>query len=350
MSSIIKNSFGKTQEGFEVTLFTLTNKNQTSIGILDYGGTVVFWKTPDKNGTLTDIVLGYDSIEAYEKQDKYLGALIGRHGNRIAKGRFTLNEKEYQLYCNDGNNHLHGGKKGFDKKMWKAEIEGESLKLSCISPDGEEGYPGTLSVVVCYTLTEDNCLKLDYTASTDVDTVCNLTNHTYFNLAGHSNGSIENQKMQLFADNYTLTDSESLPNGMIEKVESTPMDFRELIRIGEHINDDFEQLKFAGGYDHNWVINDYDGTLKKAAFACDETTGITLTAFTTLPGIQFYTGNYLEGAPIGKSNTTYHKRDGFCLESQYFPNALEHKNFLQPILKKGETFHSTTIYQTNILK
>lgn len=350
MASVTKSNFGKTKEAKEVTLFTLTNKNKAAIGILDYGGTVVFWKTPNKNGALTDIVLGYDCVEAYEKQDKYLGALIGRCGNRIAKGTFTLNEKQYRLYCNDGNNHLHGGKEGFDKKMWKAEIDGESLKLTYVSPDKEEGYPGTLCVTVCYTLTEDNCLKLDYTASTDADTVCNLTNHTYFNLAGHASGTIENQKMQLFANNYTIADSESLPNGIIKKVQSTPLDFTQLTTIGNRIDDDFEQLKFAGGYDHNWVIDHYDGTLQKAAFAYDETTGITLTTFTTLPGIQFYTGNYLDGAPMGKDNYTYYKRCGFCLESQHFPNALEHKNFLQPILKKEETFHATTIYQTGILK
>jgi len=350
MSLISKQTFGTTKDGYQIDLYTLTNKNSMQVMISTFGGTIVSIKTPDKNGNLIDVVLGYDKLESYEEQDKYIGALIGRHGNRIQKGHFILNGKEYQLYCNDGNNHLHGGKIGFDKKVWSAKETDQGLSLTYVSVNGEEGYPGTLTVEVLYSLMYDNTLSIDYKATCDEDTVCNLTNHAYFNLAGYDSGTILDQKIQMFANYYTDANKESLPTGKIVSVAGTPLDLRQPTRIGDHIDDSFEQLQFAGGYDHNWVINDYDGTLKKAAFAFDEGTGITLTASTNLPGMQFYSGNYLDGAPEGKNSSHIYKRCGFCLESQYFPNALEHANFEQPILKKGETWHALTTYQFGVNK
>jgi len=350
MNPISKQTFGTTKDGCQIDLYTLTNKNNMQVMISTFGGTIVSIKTPDKTGMLIDVALGYDKLENYETQDKYIGALIGRHGNRIQKGHFTLNGKKFQLYCNDGNNHLHGGKIGFDKKVWSAKEADQGLSLTYVSANGEEGYPGTLKVEVLYSLTDDNTLSIDYKAISDEDTVCNLTNHTYFNLAGYDSGTILKQKIQIFANCYTDADKESLPTGKIVSVAGTPLDLREPTRIGDHIDDSFEQLQFAGGYDHNWVIDAYDGTLKKAAFAFDDGTGITLTASTTLPGLQFYSGNYLDGAPEGKNNSHIYKRCGFCLESQYFPNALEHPKFEQPIIKKGETWHALTTYQFGLTK
>ncbi len=350
MSLVSKQTFGTTKDGSQIELYTLTNKNNMQVIISTFGGTIVSMKVPDKDGKFIDVVLGYDKLESYESQDKYIGALIGRHGNRIKKGHFTLNGKEYQLYCNDGNNHLHGGKIGFDKKVWSAKETDQGLALTYISANGEEGYPGTLTVEVLYSLTSDNTLYINYKAICDKDTVCNLTNHTYFNLAGYDSGTILNQKIQIFSNYYTDADKESLPTGKIVSVVGTPLDLRQPTIIGNHIDDSFEQLQFAGGYDHNWVINDYDGTLKKAAFASDDSTGITLTTSTTLPGIQFYSGNYLDGAPEGKNHSHIYKRCGFCLESQYFPNALEHPNFEQPIIKKDKLWHALTTYQFGLNK
>ena len=350
MSLIRKQTFGTTKEGRQVELYTLTNKNNMQVTISTYGGTILSIKVPNREGKFIDVVLGYDRLENYEVQDKYIGALIGRHGNRIKKGQFSLNGKTYQLACNDGNNHLHGGKIGFDKKIWSARENDQSLTLTYISPNGEEGYPGTLSVEVRYSLADNNTLSIDYKANADEDTVCNLTNHTYFNLAGYDSGTILNQKIQIFANYYTDADKESLPTGKICSVEGTPLDLRQPTTIGTHIDDAFEQLQFAGGYDHNWIIENYDGTLRKAAFALADSSGITLTASTTLPGLQFYSGNYLDGAPEGKNHSHINKRCGFCLETQYFPNALEHPNFEQPIIKKGETWHALTTYQFDIHK
>jgi len=366
MSRITKKDFGKTKDSEDVELYTIRNTKGTEVSICTFGGYVQAIRTLDKNGRFVDVALGYDDIAAYEKETQHIGALIGRHANRLAKGKVTIAGKEYQLYCNNGKNHLHGGKVGFDKKLWQAEATKSGLKLTYTSPDGEENYPGTLSVTVVYALSNDNELSIDYTATTDADTICNLTNHTYFNLGGYDSGSILDHTLQLFADRYTEADEEKLPNGKIRLVEGTPLDFRQPVRIGAHIEDDFDQLRFGGGYDHNWVINDvpldkeenlgsfgYDpscpvdyvnGGLKKAAFAFEDTTGITLTMYTTLPGVQFYSGNYLDGTPLGKNGTAFNKRCGFCLESQYFPNALEHPNFEQPLLKKGETYHSQTVY------
>lgn len=348
MIEVSKQTFGTTAQGVIVSLYTLTNKNKMSITISTFGGTLVSVEVPNKNRTLTDVVLGYDDLASYERQDKYIGVLIGRCSNRIAKGQFHLDKKDYQLYCNNGNNHLHGGKVGFDKKIWSAKVNNDQLILTYVSQDGEEGYPGTLTVNVTYRLSEDNTISIDYHAISDADTICNLTNHAYFNLSGYNSGTILDQKIQLFADSYTASDQESLPTGEIAAVENTPMDLRRPTRIGDHIDDDFKELQFAGGFDHNWVISNYDGSLKEAAWAFAEDTGITLTVSTTLPGIQFYSGNYLDDAPAGKKGSKIAKRYGFCLESQYFPNALKNPNFLQPVLKKDQVYHAVTTYQFGI--
>lgn len=342
---IEKEIWGVTSQGIEIECYTLTNQQQMQAKIITLGGNLISLKVPNHQGSLTDVVLGYDTVEQYEKQDKYIGALIGRCSNRIANANFTLNGKSYSLYNNNGKNHLHGGKVGFDKKIWQAQSTEDGLKLRYRSEDGEEGYPGTLAVEVTYVLQEDNTLRIDYKAVSDADTICNLTNHTYFNLSGYDSGSIENQRMQLFASHYTVADAESLPNGRIAAVAGTPLDFTRPVKIGAHIEDDFEALHFAGGFDHNWVIDGYDGTLRKTAQAYAEDTGIEMTMYTTLPGVQFYSGNYLNDTLVGKNGAKIDKRYGFCLESQYFPNALHNPNFKQPILKKGDVYHAQTAYQ-----
>ena len=345
---ISKENFGKLSNGVETNIYILRNIKGTEVKITNYGARVVSWTIADKNSNMVDVVLGYDDAATYEKDDKYMGAIAGRCANRIAGAKFTLNGKIYNLDKNDGNNHLHGGFNGFEKKIWSAEIVNNSLKLSCKSFNGECGYPGNFNATVIYSLTDDDELKISYEASTDEDTVCNLTNHTYFNLAGFDSGSILNQKIQIFADKYTWANAESLPDGRIMSVESTPMDLRKLINIGEHIDDDFDELKFGNGYDHNWCINNFDGTLKKAAHATSDETGISLTVFTTLPGIQFYAGNFLNGEPVGKNGVKNGRRSGFALEAQYYPNAINIPEFEQPILLKEKLWTAQTIYKLTV--
>ena len=367
MSRITVEDFGQLQDGRRAELYTIRNTKGTEVRICTYGGHVQSLRTRDCRGGIVDVVLGYADIGTYEKEDKYIGALIGRCGNRIARGHIRVAGRDYQLECNNGKNHLHGGTlTGFNKKLWQAEITHEGLKLSYTSPDGEGGYPGELKVTVWYALSNDNEFSIRYEAVSDADTICNLTNHTYFNLAGYARGPVLAQKIQLFADAWTEADEESLPNGRIVPVEGTPMDLREPTPIGAHIDDDFDQLRWAGGYDHNWVIRDVpcdyeampgsfgydpscpidyvDGGLKKMAYAESDVTGITLTAYTTQPGVQFYAGNYLDGQPLGKDGTAFGRRSGFCLEAQYFPNALEHPEFAQPLLKKGDIWRAQTVY------
>lgn len=350
MVKISKEFFGKTKTGSDVEKYTMQNENNMSVSILTYGGALQAISVPDKDGRPTDVLLGHDTLADYEKQPFFFGALIGRCANRIGRGSFTLNGKTFQLFCNDGKNHLHGGKEGFDKKIWTASIEDNAIKLTYISGDGEENYPGELTAVVTYTLTDDNAIKIHYQASSTEDTLCNLTNHAYFNLGGYDRGSIENQQIQIFADAYTEADEESLPNGKILPVDDTPMDLRKLTTIGQHIDDDFDQLRYAGGFDHNWVLQDNTPALHPAAFACDKGTGITLQTETTLPGIQFYSGNYLNSTVPGKNQSTIVRRGAFCLETQYFPNAVHHQNFVQPVLKKGDSQQSETVYRFGLLK
>lgn len=278
-----------------------------------------------------------------------MGALIGRYANRIGRSRFSLGGTEYPLRANDGKNHLHGGPLGFDKQVWTVEACAEgSLTLALASPDGQEGYPGNLQVRVTYTLTGD-ALTLDYQATCDRDTLCNLTNHAYFNLSGHQSGPVNGQYIRILADAYTPTDEASIPTGEISPVESTPMDLRKGERIGAHIDDPFPQLMLAGGYDHNWVLALAPRALALAAVAWSEETGIAMETLTTLPGIQFYSGNYLDDCPKGKGGVPYAKRWGFCLETQFFPNTPNRPKFPSAQLAKGEEYHQTTVYRFGLL-
>ena len=337
---IKKFDFGKTSDGQKVEVYELINSKGTTAKIITYGARLTNWIFND-----IDIVLGYDNIAAYEKDQAYMGAIVGRCANRIGGAKFELNGKIYNLDKNDGGkNHLHGGFNAFEKKIWSAKIVESGLKLTVESPDGECGYPGNFKATVIYNLTDDNELEINYSATTDADTLCNLTNHAYFNLDGFASGDVLNQKIQIFADSYTWANEESVPDGRILPVTNTPLDLRKLQTIGEHIDDDFDQLNFAKGYDQNFCIGKL-GELKKAAFAEGAKSGIKLEIFTTMPGLQFYAGNFLNGNPTGKGGTEILRRSGFALESQFYPNAINCPNFDQPILKAGECFQSKTIYK-----
>ena len=346
--AIEKKLFGTMPNGEEVYIYTIKNSNGMAAEICTYGGTIVSTKVPDKDGKFHDVILGYDTLDGYLKGNKFYGALIGRFGNRIQYGKFTLNGKEYQLAQNDGENHLHGGPKGFDKVVWTAKIiedEANNLELSYLSPDGEEGYPGNLTVKVNYVLTEENALEINYSATTDADTVVNLTNHAYFNLSGHSSGDVLKQKLMINADKFTVNDKYSIPTGEIKEVSGTPMDFRTLTPIGKNIDSDYEQVVFGKGFDHNWVLNTNGSDSIKAAQAIAEDTGIVMDVYTTTPGVQFYSGNFIDGAETGKENTVYQMRNGFCLETQFFPNSINCSNFASPILKAGEEYKHKTVYK-----
>lgn len=348
-TGITKTSFGKTTDGQSVDLYTLTNARGMKATITNYGGIVTSLTAPDRRGQFADVALGYNDLESYMRPPfPYFGAIIGRYGNRIAKGRFTLNGVEYKLAVNNGENHLHGGIKGFDKVVWTAtetrSAAGPALALTYVSKDGEEGYPGNLRVRVVYTLTNNNELKIDYTASTDKDTVTNLTHHSYFNLAGEGNGDILDHRVVLKASRFVPTDAGSIPTGEIRDVAGTPFDFHSPTAIGARINQDDEQLKFGNGYDHTWVINGRASTLRQAASVYEQTSGRVLEVWTTEPGVQFYTGNFLDGV-TGKSGKPYPRRSGFCLETQHYPDSPNRPNFPTTTLRKGATYRSTTIYR-----
>ena len=346
---ITKESFGKTAEGESVDLYTLTNRNGMEAKITNYGGIVTALTAPDRNNKYADIVLGFNDLDSYLKGHPYFGALIGRYGNRIAKGRFTLNGTEYKLAVNNGENHLHGGLKGFDKVVWTAKSIktklGPALLLTYLSKDMEEGYPGNLTVKVVYTLTNNNELRIDYTASSDKDTVTNLTHHSYFNLAGEGNGDILSHLLTLKATRFTPTDAGSIPTGELRNVQGTPFSFLKATAIGDRINQSDQQLQFGSGYDHNWVVNGAMGTLRQAASVYESTSGRVMDVWTTEPGIQFYTGNFLDGTLTGKSGKVYQKRTGFCLETQHYPDSPNQPKFPTTTLRKGATYRSTTIYR-----
>ena len=348
-AGITKTSFGKTDAGENIDLYTLRNTHGVEAKITNYGGIVVSLKVPDRTGKFDDVVLGFKDLADYLKPGPYFGALIGRYGNRIAKGRFTLNGVEYKLAVNNGENHLHGGIKGFDKVIWAGnELKmktGPALVLDYISNDGEEGYPGKLTVRVIYTLTNNNELKIDYSATTDKDTVINLTHHSYFNLAGEGNGDILNTRVTINADRFVPTDAGSIPLGELRKVSGTPFDFLTPHAIGERINQDDEQIKFGSGYDHTWVINGRPGVMRFAATAYEPTSGRVMQVWTTEPGMQFYTGNFLDGTLTGKAGKLYPRRSGFCFETQHYPDSPNHPSFPTTTLKKGTTYRSTTIYR-----
>ena len=353
--TITKAPFGKTTDGQSVDIYTLKNRRGMEARITNYGGIVVSLTAPDRDGKFADIVLGYNDLDTYRRPPfPYFGAIVGRYGNRIAKGRFTLNGVEYKLAVNNGENHLHGGIKGFDKVVWTARerktTAGPALVLNYLSKDGEEGYPGNLQTTVVYTLTNNNELKIEYTASTDKDTVTNLTHHSYFNLAGEGNGDILNHRIMLRADHFIPTDAGSIPTGEIRNVAGTPFDFRKANTIGARINNDDEQLKFGNGYDQTWVIDGPMGTLRQAAIVYEPTSGREMEVWTTEPGVQFYTGNFLDAAIIGKSGKPYPRRSGFCLETQHYPDSPNKPNFPTTTLRRGATYHSTTIYRFSARK
>ena len=342
-----KESFGKTADDRQVDLYTLTNKNGVEARIMTYGGILVSIKTPDRSGRLGDIVLGYDNLDGYLKNNSpYFGAIIGRYGNRIAKGAFSLNGRPYTLARNNGENHLHGGLKGFDKVVWKARearaSDGVGLSLSYASKDGEEGYPGNLSVTVAYTLTEKNELKIEYSATSDKDTVVNLTHHSYFNLAGE--GSILDHQLMINADRFTPVDEGLIPTGELRSVKATPMDFTQPTPIGARIEQREQQLGFGKGYDHNWVLNRTGPGLAPAARLYDPATGRVVEVSTTEPGLQFYSGNFLDGVR-GKGGRTHNMRSGLCLETQHFPDSPNKPGFPSTVLKRGGKYASTTVYK-----
>jgi aldose 1-epimerase len=347
--TIKKESFGKTSGGEQIELYSLTNKKGMEVSITNFGATVVTLKVPDRAGKATDIVLGYDTLDGYEKGTSYFGATVGRYGNRIAGGKFSIDGKTYMLPKNNGENTLHGGIVGFNKRVWKArEIaskEGESLEMTYLSVDGEEGFPGNLSAKVVFTLlAERNELKIDYTATTDKDTVLNLTNHSYFNLSGEGSGDILDHVMTLHSKQFTPVDKTLIPTGELKNVGGTPMDFNSATAIGKRINENDEQLVFGKGYDHNWVLARAGSGLSMAAEAYDPKSGRKLEVLTTEPGVQFYSSNFLDGAK-GKGNKPYPQRAAFCLETQHFPDSPNHANFPSTLLKPNAVFHSQTVFR-----
>ena len=343
--NISKNYFG-TLAGAEVYLYTLTNHRGLEVSIINYGGAIQSLKVPDRNGALGDIVLGFETLDEYAQNPRYFGALIGRHANRIALGKFSLNGVDYQLPQNNGANHLHGGFKGFDKRVWNArkEVRDDSavLHLSYSSEDGEENYPGNVNAAVAYGLFE-NELSIEYRATTDQDTIVNLTNHSYFNLRGE--GTILDHELTLNADSFTPVTKDLIPIGEIRSVSGTPMDFRNGPSIGSRIHDSYDQLGFTGGYDHNFVLNDWDGSLRSVASLYEPATGRLLEILTTQPGMQFYSGNFLDGSFVGKNGFVYERYTGLCLEPQHFPDAPNHPNFPSTVLRAGDEYKQTTVFR-----
>jgi len=345
--------FGHLKDGREAHLYILENKNGFRAEISDFGGTIVRLLVPDKAGKLADVSLGMESVEGYQKGVPYFGALIGRYGNRIAHGKFTLDGQEYSLPLNDHPGNvpcsLHGGPEGFDKRLWQAKPGSHhghpSLTLTYVSKDGEAGYPGNLTAEVTYTLTDKNELRLDYKATTDKATPVNLTNHTYFNLHGAGEGTILDHQLVLRASQTTPVDAGLIPTGKLAPVAGTPFDFTSAHAIGERVGAEDEQLKFGGGYDHNWVLDNQTGKLELAGSLYDPQTGRFMEILTTEPGIQFYCGNFLDGTIAGKDGKKYQFRSGLCLETQHYPDSPNHSNFPSTILKPGSTLHSTTIYR-----
>ncbi len=349
---ILKELFGEF-EGVKVDVYTLKNANHVEVKITNYGGIVTSIRLPDKNGKFDDIVLGYDDLQEYVDNNPYFGCIVGRYGNRIGNAKFTLNGEEIILAKNDGENNLHGGLRGFDKVLWNvepaAEKDSQSLKLTYLSKDGEEGFPGNLKVTVTYTLTNDNSFRIDYMATTDKPTVVNLTNHTYWNFAGEGSGDILGHQLMLNADSYTPVDQGLITTGEIISVENTPMDFRSPAAIGDRIESDYEQIKFGKGYDHNWVLNKKETDKPDlAATVYEPVSGRCMEIFTTEPGIQFYSGNFLDGSIIGKSGRAYEFRNGFCLETQHFPDSPNKPEFPSVVLEPGETYKTTTIHRFSV--
>ena len=346
--AVTRAPFGKLEDGSAVEIFTLTNVNGVEVRAITYGGIIQSWKVPDKAGKPVDVALGFDTIEGYQTNAPFFGAIVGRYGNRIGNAQFTLDGRTYKLAANNGANNLHGGTKGFDKQVWTGEIvksdRGQAVAFARTSPDGEEGFPGTLKVRVTYTLTDQNALIVDYEATTDKATPVNLTQHTYFNLAGEGSGTILDHQLMINADRYTPVSDSLIPTGELAPVGGTPFDFRKPTRIGERIDQGHEQLKNGRGYDHNWVLNRQNGGLQLAARAIEPKSGRTLEVTTTEPGVQFYAGNFLDGTLKGKQGHVYVRRSGFCLETQHFPDSPNKPSFPSTILKPGQQYRTTTVF------
>ena len=356
----VVTSFGKLKDGREAKLITLENAGGASVQITNFGGIVVSFNVPDKAGKMDSIVLGKQTLAEYEAGHPFFGAITGRYANRIAKGKFTLEGKDYSLAVNNGPNSLHGGKAGFDKKLWNLLTTGEFSEasrdsshviLTYISPDGEEGYPGALRCEVSYSFNDGNELTIGYKATTDKPTVINLTNHSYFNLEGHGKGTILDHTAQIFADQYTDTDADLIPTGEIKSVEGTPLDFRKPTRIGDRIDQkDFLPLKYGAGYDHNFIIAGKPGSLRPAAKVTDPKSGRTLECLTTEPAVQLYTTNHMDKREKGRDGRTYEFRGAFCLETQHYPDSPNHPGFPSTVLKPGETYQHTTVYKAGVVK
>ena len=341
--------FGTTPEGENVRIHTLTNSAGLEVRIITYGGIIVSLRTPDRDGNFDDIVLGFDSLEGYLAKHPYFGTLVGRYANRISNGRFTLDGVEYKLARNNGDNHIHGGIKGFDKVVWRDRLleddNGVGIVLEYTSEDGEEGYPGKLDVEVTYTLNENNELVCDYRATTDRATPINLTQHSYFNLAGQGTGNVMRHILELNAAAFTPNDAELIPTGEIRPVEGTPFDFRTEMPIGARINSQYEQIQVGGGYDHNFVVNQTGEGPSLAARVREPMSGRVMEVYTTEPGVQLYTGNFLDGTLTGKGGRVYERRSGFCLETQHYPDSPNRPEFPSTILRPGETYESRTVFK-----
>lgn len=341
-----RQDFGKLPDGTPVEIYTLTNKNGAEARIMTYGATVVSLRVPDRDGHLADVVLGYDGLDGYVKRGNYFGCIVGRYGNRIGEARFSLDGKEYCLAKNDGPNTLHGGNRGFDKYPWSAREAGpQSLELSMLSPDGDEGYPGALSVTVTYTLSDQNELRIEYSATTDKPTVVNLTNHSYFNLAGQGSGDVLGHVVTILSGRFTPVSATLIPTGELKPVAGTPFDFRQPHAIGERIGNDDQQLKYGNGYDHNWVLDRSGASPSLAARAEEPKSGRVMEVYTTEPAMQLYTGNFLDGTITGKGGNVYGSRHAFCMETQHYPDAPNQPEFPSTTLKPGERYQTTTIYK-----
>lgn len=344
-----KEAWGSLDSGEQIDLYTLRNSKGMEAAITNYGGRLVRLKTPDRDGKVEDVVLGFDTLDGYVQKNPYFGALVGRYANRIANGQFTLDGKTYHLARNNGENALHGGLKGFDKVAWSAkEVTGSggpALELTYVSKDGEEGYPGTLTATVRYTLTDDNELRIDYDATTDKDTVVNLTNHSYFDLTGQLAGDILKHRVTINADRFTPVNANLIPTGELRSVEGTPFDFRKPVAIGARIDEKDQQLQYGAGYDHNYVLNLTGNGPTLAARVEDPKSGRVLEVLTTQPGMQFYTGNHLDGSVKGKGGTVYGFRSGFCVETQHFPDSPNQPKFPSTELKPGERYREVTIFR-----
>jgi len=350
LGKIMKSDFGKMEDGRAVELYTIRNDKGLEMTVTNYGGIIVSLKVPDREGRIADVVLGFDNFQSYRKENPYFGAIIGRYANRIGKASFFLNGKHYSLASNSGDNHLHGGESGFDNVLWEgkyfARNNATGVELTYLSMDGEEGYPGNLSTKVTYSLDNDNRLKIEYEATTDHPTICNLTHHSYFNLAGHDSGSINSHVLMIRSSRFTLVDTGLIPTGELRNVAGTPFDFRKAKRIGTDIDQASQQLTYGMGYDHNWVLDRQSKKeLELVATLYEPNSGRLMEVWTEEPGLQFYSGNSLNGTLIGKGGHTYQQRAGLCLETQHFPDSPNKPNFPSVTLNPGEVYKTQTVYR-----